>query len=108
MPDGDGDGVAVVGLWLWLWLIGALELASCKGDEGPAGIGRGGPWCPPPGILAIAVSDGPGAPEPVGGATHFVQIVDMMVLYTVDTVEPVTMTWLPPDVVVEVTGQVVR
>lgn len=72
-----------------------------------------GPWCPEPGIPTIAVLDGPpdeklGAGALVGGATHLVQIVEVMVLYTVDTVDPVSMTWLPPDVAVEVTGHVVR
>lgn len=37
-----------------------------------------------------------------------VQMVEVIVLYTVDTVEPVSMIWLPPDVAVCVTGQVVR
>ncbi len=51
-------------------------------EEGPAGIGRGGPWCPEPGITATGVVDGPCAPEPgagapVGGATHLVQMVEM-------------------------------
>ena len=58
--------------------------------EGPAGMGRGGPWCPDPGIPAIAVLEGPYAPEPgtgtpVGGATHLVQIVEIVVLVMVDT-----------------------
>ena len=85
-----------------------LDVASCTGEEGPAGMGRGGPWCPPPGITTTAVLDGPYAPDSVFGATHLVQMVETIVLYTVDTVEPVSMIWLPLVVVVEVTGQVVR
>ena len=50
--------------------------------EGPAGIGRGGPWCPEPGKLATTVVDG----TLVGGAMHLVQIVDTTVLVMVDTV----------------------
>jgi hypothetical protein len=43
----------------------------------------------------------------VGGATHLVQIVEVYVLYTVDVVAPVCTLWLPPTVIVSVTGQVV-
>lgn len=43
----------------------------------------------------------------VGGATHFVQIVDVIVLKTVEVVMPVSMIWDPDDVTVCVYGQVV-
>ena len=44
----------------------------------------------------------------LGGATHLVQIVEVMVLNIVETVRVVRMTLLLPDVMVLVTGHVVR
>ena len=44
----------------------------------------------------------------VGGAMHFVQIVEVIVLVTVDVVGPVWTSWLPLEVKVCVTGHVVR
>lgn len=43
----------------------------------------------------------------VARARHLVQTVEVMVLKTVETVLVVWMTWLPPDITVCVTGQVV-
>ena len=82
-------------------------------DEGPAGIGAAGPWCPEPGITATGVIDGvdapgPGAGAPVGGATHLVQIVEMKVLVIVETVCVTCTISAVPEVMVLVTGQVVN
>jgi hypothetical protein len=57
-----------------------------------------------PGEVEVAACVGAG----VGGATHLVQIVDVIVLYTVEVVVLVCTTWLPPCVTVCVTGHVVR
>lgn len=42
------------------------------------------------------------------GAMHFVQIVEVLVIKTVETVELTCVEVLLPDVIVLVTGQVVR
>lgn len=44
----------------------------------------------------------------VGGATHLVQIVEVTVLRITDNVCVTRMLWLLPEVIVSVTGQVVR
>ena len=62
-----------------------------------------GLWLSLTGALGLAFWVGTG----VAGAVHLVQIVETMVLYTVDTVVPVSTIWLPLDVTVDVTGQVV-
>lgn len=69
---------------------------SCEGEldpagEDPAGTASGGPWCPDPGIPTTTVFEGLNGPGATGagtwvaGATHFVQIVEVVVLITVDT-----------------------
>lgn len=70
-----------------------------EADE--AGLPVAGFWA---GELEIPSCVGAG----VGGATHLVQMVDVMVLKTVETIDPVWMIWLPPEVAVCVTGHVVR
>lgn len=44
----------------------------------------------------------------LGGATHLVQIVEVTVLRITDTVCVTRMLWLLPEVMVSVTGHVVR
>ena len=43
----------------------------------------------------------------MGFAVHRVQMVITLVIYTVEVVNPVVTTWLPPEDMVEVYGQVV-
>ena len=77
-PGADGDGAVT----------GELELTL---ETGPLGA-------------VVAVVD----PGVFDGATHLVQIVEVLVIKTVETVE---LTWVEvvlPDVTVLVTGQVVK
>lgn len=61
----------------------------------------------------VGEDDGSGAgllevPCVLGGATHLVQMVEVTVLLITDTVCVTRMLWLLPEVMVSVTGHVVR
>lgn len=83
--EGTGEG-------LELSATGEVELSLCTGAGGE--FGRVRP------VDAAGVE--------AAGGTHFVQIVDVTVLKIVDTVKELWTIVLEPDVIVFVTGHVVR
>lgn len=70
---------------------GEVELSLCTGAGELGGIGL---------VEAAGVE--------AGGATHLVQIVDVTVLKIVDTVKELWTVEIVPDMIVVVTGHVVR
>ncbi len=74
-----------------------LTLALLAGEE--AGLEAGALGA----VGALVVDSGV-----LDGAMHFVQIVEVLVIKTVETVELTCVEVLLPDVMVLVTGQVVR
>jgi len=118
--DADGAGLPVAGL-----SAGELEIPFCEGAgvvslgeldilssvaAGVLSVGEADtPSCVDAGVVSAGELEVPSCVGAfVGGATHLVQMVDVMVLKMVETVDPVLMIWLPPEVAVCVTGHVVR
>lgn len=98
------------------WVTETVWLGTGIGMLGAEGTGVG-PGLSATGEVELSPCTGVGGlgVEPVeatgvetGGATHFVQIVDVTVLRIVDTVKVLWTIEIVPDVIVFVTGHVVR
>lgn len=100
VPFCEGEGVISPGV---------LDTPSCVGARVDSLEEADTSSCVSAGVVSAGELEVPSCVGAgVGGATHLVQMVDVMVLKTVETVDPVLMIWLPPEVAVWVTGHVVR